>query len=92
MTATSAERRATVVRDEIATLRRQLVDEDELTAALAQFDPVWEALSPQEQARVLALLIDRVDFDGQSGDASITFHPTGIKSLATELAAQENVA
>jgi hypothetical protein len=29
---TSAERRATVVRDEMATLRRQLVDEDELTA------------------------------------------------------------
>jgi hypothetical protein len=38
---TSAERRATVVRDEIARLRRQLVDEDELTAALAQFDPVF---------------------------------------------------
>ena len=79
------------MQDEIATLRRQLIDEDELTAALAQFDPVWEALSPQEQARVLNLLIERVEFDGQSGDTSITFHPTGIKSLAAELA-QESVA
>src|SRR5436190_8372963 len=92
-TITSAERRATAVRDEIQTLHRQLVNEDELTAALAQFDPVWEALSPQEQARVLNLLIERIEFDGQSGDTSITFHPTGIKTLAEELAVtKENVA
>ena len=90
---TSAERRATVVRDEITTLQRQLIDENELTVALAQFDPVWEALSPQEQARVLNLLIERVDFDGQTGDASITFHPTGIKTLAEDSAVtKENVA
>ena len=42
---------------------------------------------------MLNLLIERIEFDGQTGDASITFHPTGIKTLADELAVtQENVA
>ena len=50
----------------------------------ATFDPVWEQLAPKEQARVLQLLVERVEYDGKEGMVSVTFHPTGIKALAAE--------
>jgi len=58
-------------------------------AALATFDSVWPTLPPQEQARVLDLVVQRVDYDGSKNTVAITFHPTGIEALAGELAAQK---
>ncbi|HON69193.1 MAG TPA: hypothetical protein PLS23_22165 [Phycisphaerae bacterium] len=55
------------------------------TGRLPLFEPVWDTLAPREQARILHLLIQRVDYDGVNGNVSITFHPTGIKTLADEL-------
>jgi site-specific DNA recombinase len=65
-----------------------LLDEEETAVAMSVFDPVWEALTPREQARVIGLLVERVDYDGASSTVSITFHPTGIKALAQQLADQ----
>ena len=62
------------------------IEDAEVTSALADFDGVWEALAPREQARILALRIERIDHDGQRGNVSITFRPTGIRALAAELA------
>jgi site-specific DNA recombinase len=53
---------------------------------LSLFDPVWESLTPTEQARVVQLLVERVDYDGARGRVSITFHETGIRTLADEIA------
>jgi len=61
------------------------VDEREVARALALFDPVWETLSPREQARVIRLLVQRVDYDGERQTVSVTFHPAGVKTLADEL-------
>jgi hypothetical protein len=47
--------------------------------------PVWETLTPNEQARVIELLVERVEYDGRDGKVTVAFHPTGIKSLADEL-------
>jgi site-specific DNA recombinase len=63
-----------------------------VTAALAQFDPVWESLSLKEQARVLRLLIERVDYDGDEGSVSVTFRSTGIRTLAEENTPEETAA
>jgi hypothetical protein len=42
---------------------------------------------------VLELLIERVEYDGQHGSVSLTFHPCGIKALTQELAhRREDVA
>ena len=87
-----AERRLTQIEDELAVLDRDLVDEAEVATALADFDSVWDCLAPREQARVIELLIDRVTFDGDGGNVSITFRPSGIKTLASELADQKEVA
>jgi len=59
---------------------------------LAQFDGIWAALTPTEQARVLALLIERIEFDGKGGNVSITFHPPGIKAMAGEAKLEETAA
>jgi site-specific DNA recombinase len=82
----TAEQRAVGIHEEVLALCREQVTEDEVERALAAFDPVWEALAPREQARVIQLLVERVDFDGGNDQVSVTFHPAGIKTLADELA------
>lgn len=78
----TAERRLRELRDEQVRLKHELIDETEAAKALAAFDPVWKTLSLREQARLLQLLIERIDYDGRDGTISITFHPSGIKALA----------
>ena len=61
------------------------VDEADLRRALALFDPVWDALHAKEQKRVLALLIERITYDGEARTVEIAFRPTGIHALAEEV-------
>jgi site-specific DNA recombinase len=82
------EGRVKKVREQIHAVRHRLLGEEEAAVALSVFDPVWGALTPREQARVIGLLVERVDYDGAKGKVAITFHPTGIKTLAEELANQ----
>ena len=51
--------------------------------ALGALEPVWDELYRAEQARILRLLIDRIDVapDG----ISVTLHAAGIRSLVAEL-------
>jgi len=79
------EQRATEVREQIIALSEKVVDEKELARTLSMFDPIWDSLSPNEQARAMHLLIERVTYDGEEGTLAITFRPTGIKALAEEL-------
>jgi site-specific DNA recombinase len=80
----AAERRATEVRQQAIALSRAHVDEGELTAAVSRFEPVWDSLTPAEQARLVHLLVQQVAFDGRKGTLAVTFRPSGIKALACE--------
>jgi site-specific DNA recombinase len=80
------------VEDELVRLMAQDIGEEQVTAALVEFDTVWATLAPSEQARVLALLIERVDHDGKSGNVAITFRPSGLKSLAVAKPDREETA
>jgi site-specific DNA recombinase len=60
------------------------VDPDEAAQALAAFDPVWDALVPREQASLLQLLIERVDYEGQAKEVAITFRPAGVATLGAD--------
>jgi len=77
------ERLATVV-EEAAVLEGQRIDPADLQAGLAAFEPVWSHLEPAEQARVMQLLIERIDYDGGTGNLAITFRPGGVRTLAAE--------
>jgi site-specific DNA recombinase len=80
----SAERRLLAIRQKLEGLDQQHVEPEQVRGALTAFEPVWEQLAPKEQARVIALLVDRIDYDGKEGTVSVTFHPTGIAALAKE--------
>jgi site-specific DNA recombinase len=74
---------------EMAFLQTTAIDRRDLSRALAAFDEVWACLLPREQERVIGLLIDRIDFDGDRETVAITFKPTGIKSQAADVAAAQ---
>ena len=78
----------------IAAVRREngaaedpILEERDVIDALGALEPVWDELYPAEQARILRLLIERIDVapDG----ISVTLHAAGIRSLVAELADQE---
>ncbi len=77
----AVEDRARRVRDAIAALNADQMDESALVSALERFDPLWETLTPKERARAIHLLVERIAFDGGRGTIAITFRPGGIKAL-----------
>ena len=54
---------------------------------LGALEPVWDELYPAEQARILRLLVERIDVTPDGG--CVTLHAAGIRSLVAELADQE---
>jgi len=78
------EARLSEIQGAIAAIDHAVVDPEDVAAALAQFDPVWDALVPREQTNLLQLLIERVDYDGVAKEVAITFRPDGVRSLGTE--------
>jgi site-specific DNA recombinase len=62
------------------------IDTEDLRRALSLWDNVWAALTTKEQARVMALLVERVAYDGETGTAALTYRPSGIRGLAEEVA------
>ncbi len=82
---TVAEQRLAEIHAQEAALERDRVDEADLVTALASFEPIWDTLSPREQARVVHLLVERVAYDGAQETVAVTFRPGGIKVLAQEV-------
>jgi len=58
--------------------------EQQMREALVQLDPLWEELFPAEQARVIQLLVDRVDI--MMDEVAIRLRNDGLSGLAGELA------
>ncbi len=73
------------LRSQREAVQQERLDEAEATRVLAGLDPAWGTMTPQEQARVVQLLVSRVDYDGAHGKVSITFHPLGLKTLAGDM-------
>jgi site-specific DNA recombinase len=74
------------VRQENCTAEDIELEEGDVIEALGALEPVWDELYPAEQARIMRLLIERIDVapDG----ISITLHAAGIRSLVAELAGE----
>lgn len=85
----TVEGRVKQVREQIKSVTGQLIGEEEATRALSAFDPIWGTLTPREQARVVGLLVGRVEYDGAASKVTVAFHATGIKTLADELAERQ---
>jgi hypothetical protein len=57
--------------------------EDEVREALAALDPLWAELFPAEQARIVQLLVERVDI-GTDG-LKLRFRDKGLAQMVTEV-------
>ncbi|HOR98941.1 MAG TPA: recombinase family protein [Kiritimatiellia bacterium] len=77
----AAEQRFSILKKELDDIGSALITDQEARTLLADFDQVWEALTPKECVRVVQLLIEEIGYDGQSGSLSITFRPNGINAL-----------
>ena len=60
------------------------ITEDEAREALLQLDPLWDELFPAEQARIVQLLVERVEV-GTEG-VSLRLRANGLAGLVREVA------
>jgi hypothetical protein len=63
------------------------ITEREVTVLLADFAMVWSELFPAEQARIVQLLIERVDM--QEDALEVRVRAAGLASLVAELRQQD---
>jgi hypothetical protein len=61
------------------------ITETDAHTALQQLDPLWDELFPAEQARIVALLVERVDIGAQGLDVRLRVE--GLRSLANDFSA-----
>jgi site-specific DNA recombinase len=66
------------------------VTEDEAREALLQLDPLWDELFPAEQARIVQLLIERVDV--RMHGVEVRLRPNGLAGLVREAAGSRRAA
>ena len=78
----NVQERVSTLRAEIDGLENHVIDEQDLRAALESFTPIWNELFPKERARILQLLVERIEFHGAKNEVTITFRPEGVRSLA----------
>ena len=74
------------------TARRKIdnITEAEVREALEQLDPLWDELFPAEQARIVQLLVERVDV--QQDGIEIHFRVDGLQSLVEDLKSEREAA
>lgn len=66
--------------------RDAVVDEQAITTALQNFDAIYDVLWPQEQQRLVQLLIDRVTYQAPAKTLDIDLSEAGLRVLGEELA------
>ncbi len=88
----TVERRLFEVHQQEEDLDALRVDEDDLGRTLERFDPIWDVLLTPEKERILRLLIDRIDYDGEAETMSFAFRLPGLAELASEMATAEKTS
>ena len=83
----SAEKRIAEIDRTLSQMEQTPLTPQEVADALRDFDGVWAAMQPKEQARLVHLVVHRVDYDGANGAVAITFNDIGITTLAAEVGA-----
>jgi len=66
------------------------ITEDDARDALMRLDPLWDELFPAEQARILQLLVDRVDV--LTHGVEVRLRPNGLAGLVREAAGSGRAA
>lgn len=95
----AAHERMRMATEQLSAIRAEIQDRDieppdreDVQQALQEFNPLWIALSPREQERVLKLLVQRVDYNGESGQVDIMFEPDGFEIFLEQFSEERAVA
>lgn len=80
----AGESRMYEISKEIASLTEFAVTRDEVAGVLSQFRTLFDSLKPAYRARALGLLVEQIAYNREKGTVAISFHPSGIKTLAEE--------
>lgn len=83
------QRRLADIRETLDGLSVMRIEPQEVERVFTRFDPLWNAMSPLDQSHLLRLLIQRIEFDGRSGEIELQFHSDGIRTLLDQHAATE---
>ena len=75
------ERDITVATARLKELQNHILTPTDIRVACGHFSPLWDTLSSREQWRMLALLLERVEFDADRETIDLTFAPDGVKTL-----------
>jgi site-specific DNA recombinase len=76
--------------EEMQRLRQDSFSERDVVDALGALDPIWEHLFPDEQARIVQLLVKQVDV--YPDRAEVRIRAEGLTSLVAELREEQEVA
>jgi site-specific DNA recombinase len=87
-----AEARAAELRTRRTALSEQRPNAQQVIEAIRQFDDIWSCMSPLEQTRLVQSIVERVDYDGTTGNVAIKFRASGFQDLANKLAKAEDAA
>jgi site-specific DNA recombinase len=66
----------------IVELEARRVDEDECVGAFEAFEPMWDRLRPAEKGKLIHLLVQCIEYDGEGDEIAITYHPVGLETLS----------
>ena len=64
--------------------------EEDPRQALKRLDPLWKELLPAEQARIIHLLVERMDVDAEGADVRLRLD--GLASLVQDLGSAPTAA
>ncbi len=83
----AATRRNTEAKDALAALKAQDIDATDVRRAIESFGPVWDELFPEERARLIRLVVQRVTVTGATGETAVELHPRSGASNAENVRA-----
>ena len=84
------QRRSSDLQQRIGELDQQIqkrssehITQQEVDAALADFEGLWDAWTPREQTSLVRLVVSQVEIDSLHGNVSILLHDTAFRNLMT---------
>jgi len=82
------EQRSTLLREEMARISAETVDENDLARTLTSFDHIWNEFPPREKSRLVRMIVSEVQYDGRDESVKLVFRSSGINRLCEEAGAR----
>lgn len=76
-----AEQHLAAFKAELQQLQDDPFEEGDLIAALKQGEPVWASLTTREQVQRINLVVEKVGYDGRTGQVEVSFRSKGLREL-----------